>query len=54
MLKELMLVCGENFHSNKPLRIVRMMLSDHRGMLEIRISNPAYGALQINVFCFIV
>ena len=35
--------CGENFHSNKSLRIVRMMLLGRKGcrkMSKIRIPNP--------------
>ena len=42
MLKGLVLVCGDNFNSNKPLRQVRMMLSGRRvcrGMSGNRISN---------------
>ena len=35
MLKELMLVCGDDFHSNKPLRQVRiLMLLGHKGWQE--------------------
>ena len=44
MLKGLVLVCGKNFHSNRSLRQVRMMLLGRRGcrgMLRIRISNPS-------------
>ena len=38
-----MLVCGDNFNSNKPLRQVRMILLGRkgcRGMSKIRILNP--------------
>ena len=47
-MKKLVLVCGKDFHSNKPLRIVRVMLPGRRGckgISEIRIPNPGPGAL---------
>ena len=34
MLKDFVLVCEEEFHSNKFLRIVRMMLPGRRGCRE--------------------
>ena len=39
MLKGLVLVCEHDFHCNKPLEQVRMMLQGCTRILEIRISN---------------
>ena len=49
MLKRLVLVCWDNFRSNKLLIQVRMMLLDRRGckgMSDIRISNPKSETLE--------
>ena len=53
MLKGLVLVCVENFHSNEPLRQVRMMLLGRRGMSVTRISNPGSGALHRSIFVLV-
>ena len=50
MLKGLMLVCGDDFHSNKPLRQVRKMLLGRRGcrrISDIKILNPRLGTLHL-------